>query len=438
DERKARLAEERRLAADERKHAAEERRRAAEERRAQLAEERRLAADERKHAAEERRRAAEERRARLAEERRLAAEQRRLAAEERRRAAEERRRGAEAPIPAAAPSAPPPPAPTPAPAPEAAPAPAPAAAPGAAPAAKPAAPPTAAPPPAPPAPAPKPASTPAPAETPAPTAEPPATEAPGDTAVFAMVVNAPRSIRAETLPPGPGTKPPVVVERSLAGATVVSFPSPRAKISERDREAVESLARLAADQGLDVAVWARAPEPDRLPEATRRAEEVRALVRRAGKLPAGRVSMRVTTRPGAEGVEVVVSALRSSRSDEEPPPPPAPGGAAPAPAPAPAPLGKGENARRRVREAVRAVQPALQACLAPVAQRRGTARAEGVLRITVDGKGKVKAVSAAGDLSGEEVEACLRAAAAGWTFPAGARSYSVDVPVTLVREGARR
>jgi hypothetical protein len=259
----------------------------------------------------------------------------------------------------------------------------------------------------------------------------------GSTAVFAMVVKSPRSIRPETVPPGAGARPAVAVERSVATAAVVTFDGPSARLSDRDREAVEGVAALASAQGLDVVIWARAGHPDRTDEAARRAEEVHAVVLRAGKLPPGRASIRVTTRPGVEEVEVVVSAVRSSRSDEEPPGPAA--GEAPGPAAdAPPRLARGDRGRRQIRDAVEAVRPALEACLAPLAASRSGRRTEGVLALTVDRAGKVRALRAAGDLAGAEVEACLREAAAAWTFPAGDGPYSVDVPVTLERGGTRR
>ena len=161
-------------------------------------------------------------------------------------------------------------------------------------------------------------------------------------------------------------------------------------------------------------------------EANRRAEEVKALVIRLGNLPPRQVVTRITTRPGALGVDVVVSALREggrARVDE----------AAQAAA-----LGDGETARRQLRDAVVAVQPDIERCITDQLIRRGQSRAEGILKLTVDSAGHVSRASAGnGDLGGTELEACLKPSLGAWQFPSASSDYLVDVPITIVGAGAK-
>jgi len=71
--------------------------------------------------------------------------------------------------------------------------------------------------------------------------------------------------------------------------------------------------------------------------------------------------------------------------------------------------------------------------------RRGLARAEGTLKLTVNPKGRVTGIgTGTGQLAGPELEECLRAASAAWLFPPADTEYVVDVPITVVRGGAAR
>jgi hypothetical protein len=203
------------------------------------------------------------------------------------------------------------------------------------------------------------------------------------------------------------------VDREVVAAATVPFASPRAELGTLEREGVVEVARLAEREGDDVLIWARASDPAQLEEATRRADELRELVVRAGGLPARRVETRVTTRPGGAALEVVVSALHGGSSPAEP------AGGAP---------------RRAVRDAVRTAQPSIEACAGEQAARLGAARAEAPLRIAIRADGGVRAVSAAdGDLAADGLDACLRKAAPAWRFPAAGAEYEVDVPVAAIR-----
>jgi len=71
--------------------------------------------------------------------------------------------------------------------------------------------------------------------------------------------------------------------------------------------------------------------------------------------------------------------------------------------------------------------------------RRGLARADGTLKLTVSPKGRVTGIgTGSGQLAGPELEECLRAASAAWLFPPADAEYVVDVPITVVRGGAAR
>lgn len=260
-------------------------------------------------------------------------------------------------------------------------------------------------------------------------------------AVFVMVVKAPTSIVKEGgAPPEPGAaagpSAGAAVEKGVAAATVVTFPTPQSELSELDREAIENVAKLAAREGTELLVWARAKSPALLSEAQRRADAIKRLATGAAQLDPKRVVTRVTTRPGAVGVDVVVSALRDAAP--KPAQPAAPGGA---PAPAQPPiqmLGAGETGKRQIRDAVLRAQPAIEACVGEQILRRKLTRAEGVLKLTVAANGKVVIVkSGDGDLAGPELEGCLTQAAKGWQFPASEGEYVVDVPITVIGGGAK-
>ncbi len=276
---------------------------------------------------------------------------------------------------------------------------------------------------------------------PAPT---PAPAQPKDKAVFVMVVKSPTAImkepaakdavaggRREAVHPG------VAVEKAVAAATVVTFSSPTSRLSELDRESIDGIARLAAREGCEVLIWARAKDPSLMNEAIRRSEEIKGYVINTASLSPRQVVTRITTRPGAQGVDVVVSALRESGRAGQPAPAPAPAGTTQA-RPADK-LAGGETTRRQIRDAVIAVQPSIERCVGEQMLRRGLSRAEGSLKLTVNPQGRVTgAATGTGQLAGPELEECLKAASAAWLFPPADTEYVVDVPITVVRGGAAR
>ncbi|BDG06842.1 AgmX/PglI C-terminal domain-containing protein [Anaeromyxobacter oryzae] len=274
-----------------------------------------------------------------------------------------------------------------------------------------------------------------------------------DKAVFVMVVKSPtavvkeRSAQAGAAAPAPSAAaasahPGVAVEKAVAAATVVMFPTPASQISELDLETVDSIAKLAAREKCELLIWARAKDPSLMAEAQRRAAQIRSRVLAAAALEEKQIVTRITTRPAGQGVDVVISALRDQPSVSPSPAADAPATPAPAPtaptAPAPA-LVAGETGRRQIREAVVAAQPSIEACVAQVLEAQRLSRAEGVLRLTVSAQGKVtKVATGTGDLAGPELEACLSQAAAAWKFPASDAEYVVDVPITIIRGGGAR
>jgi hypothetical protein len=284
-----------------------------------------------------------------------------------------------------------------------------------------------------------------PTEAPKPT-EVPTTGAeakPKDKAVFVMVVKAPTAIMKEA---GTGAAPTgaptsaatgAAVEKAVAAATVVAFPTPQSELSEMDRESIENIAKLAARENCELLVWARAKSPALMAEAQRRADDIKKRAMAAGSLDTKRVVTRVTTRPGATGVDVVVSALREQGG--RPAQPAAPTGA---PAPGQAAiqmLGSGETGKRQIRDSVLRAQPAIESCVGDQIQRKSLNRAEGVLKLTVAANGRVVIVrSSEGDLAGPEMESCLTEAAKTWQFPAAEGEYVVDVPITVIGGGAAK
>jgi hypothetical protein len=148
----------------------------------------------------------------------------------------------------------------------------------------------------------------------------------------------------------------------------------------------------------------------------------------AGPVPERQVVTRVTTRPGAQGVDVVVSALRETAK--------APAAEA---APAAARLEPGEGGKRQIREAVQAAQPLIEGCIGEHIQAKRLQRAEGILKLTVSPQGKVLSARATGaDLGSEALDACLAASAPRWQFPGAESEYVVDVPITVVQGGAAK
>jgi hypothetical protein len=231
------------------------------------------------------------------------------------------------------------------------------------------------------------------------------------------------SPQRDTLHPG------VAVEKAVAAAAVVSFPTLASTLPELDREAIDGIARLASRESCEVLVWARAKDPSLMNEASRRADELKALIVRLGDLPPNQVVTRITTRPGAQGVDVVVSALRENGRTR--------GDAAVEAAPSGL-LAAGETARHQVRDSLLAVQPAIERCISEQMVRHGLIRAEGSLELTVSPAGRVTGTQVgSGGLGGGELEACLKAASSSWQFPAADGEYVVDVPITVVGGGVK-
>jgi len=264
-----------------------------------------------------------------------------------------------------------------------------------------------------------------------------------DKAVFVMVVKAPTAIVKEqgagaAASAGASTAAATgaAVEKAVAAATVITFPTPTSELSELDRESIENIARLAVKENCELLVWARAKNPALLAEAQRRADDIKKRAVAAGPIDAKRVVTRVTTRPGAVGVDVVVSALREQGA--KPGQPASPGGA-PAPGqPAIQMLGAGETGKRQIRDAVLRAQPAIEGCVGDQIQRKKLTRAEGVLKLTAAASGRIVLVRTTdGDLAGAEMEACLTEAAKKWQFPAAEGDYVVDVPITVIGGGAK-
>ncbi len=258
---------------------------------------------------------------------------------------------------------------------------------------------------------------------------------PKDKPAFVMVVKAPTAVvqeRAEGAASGGvsgGTSSGVAVEKAVVAATVVMFPTPATQLSELDRETLDNIAKLAAKSQGELLIWARAKDPSLVAEAERRAAEIRARATTAGPLDASRITTRVTMRPGATGVDVVVSALRETAK---------PRTEAPETGGAPR-LEPGESGKRQLRDAVVAAQPSIEACVGEHLQRRRAQRGEGLLKVSVSPQGRVtKVVASGGDLSGDELDACLAAAAASWRFPGGETAYAVDVPITVMAGGNPR
>jgi hypothetical protein len=229
----------------------------------------------------------------------------------------------------------------------------------------------------------------------------------------------------------------MAVEKAVAAATVVTFSSPTARLSELDRETIDGIARLAAREGCELLIWARAKDPANMSEAIRRSEEIKGYVINTASLSPKQVVTRITTRPGAQGVDVVVSALREAGKAGQPAPAPTP--EAPAAGRPADKLAGGETTRRQIRDAVIAVQPSIERCVGEQMLRRGLSRAEGTLKLTVAPQGRVtSATSAGGQLTGPELEACLKGASTSWLFPPADTEYVVDVPITVVRGGTAR
>jgi hypothetical protein len=60
------------------------------------------------------------------------------------------------------------------------------------------------------------------------------------------------------------------------------------------------------------------------------------------------------------------------------------------------------------------------------------------MKLTVSAAGKVVKVLASGaDLEDATLVQCLGGASRDWTFPSSDAEYTVDVPITVIRGGAR-
>ncbi len=265
--------------------------------------------------------------------------------------------------------------------------------------------------------------------------EPKPGAAPKDKAVFVMVVKSPtaivkeRSAGAAAPQASTALHPGVAVEKAVAAATVVTFPTPASQLSELDRETVDNIAKLAAKERCELLIWARAKDPSLMAEAQRRADEIKTRAIATGRLDAKQVVTRITTRPGAQGVDVVVSALRETAR---------PVAAAPAAESSAPALLAGESGKRQIREAVQAAQPSIEACVGKHIEQKKLQRAEGSLKLHVSPQGRVtKATTGGGELAGTELEECLGRASGTWSFPAADAEYVVDVPITIMRGGAR-
>jgi hypothetical protein len=254
-----------------------------------------------------------------------------------------------------------------------------------------------------------------------------------DEATFVIVVRSPTAIvkkrSAIPSPPSMGAAlhAGVAVDKAVAAATIVPFPKPSSELSELDREAVEGVAAIAANERCELLIWARAGDASLTAEAQRRATELQRRVLASQALEPNQVVTRITTHPGVKGVDVVVSALRDTAKTT-----------APAAAPG-AVLLPGESGKRQIREAVQAAQPSIEACVGQHIRRRKLVRAESTIQVTVSAQGRVLDVNAAsGDLVGAELDACLSQAATAWRFPSADGEYAADVPLTVIQARSQR
>lgn len=244
--------------------------------------------------------------------------------------------------------------------------------------------------------------------------------APGPAAPLAMVLKAPSSILRGT---GAAAVVPGAVAKAVSAATVVALATPDQPLAATDKDAVESTARLAAQEKSELLIWARAQNPGLMEAAARRAEELKALAVAAG-MPAAGVTTRVTLRPSSNGIDVVVSAIRE--------------GAAAAPTDRGPALAEGETGKRQLRDALAQVRPDIERCFQAAMSARRLDRAEVVLQLAVDASGKVESIAATGTLGGGEVDRCLSDAASGWRLPSAPGGYSTEIPTSVVGTGGGR
>ncbi|WP_242392791.1 AgmX/PglI C-terminal domain-containing protein [Anaeromyxobacter oryzisoli] len=268
----------------------------------------------------------------------------------------------------------------------------------------------------------------------------PAAATPKEKAVFVMVVKSPTAIVKDSkiAAQAPSTtSSSSAVEKAVAAATIVTFPTPASQLSELDRDTIDGIAKLAAKDGCELLIWARAKDPSLMGEAQRRAGEIRSRVISVSGLDTNRVVTRITTRPGSQGVDVVISALRQTKTNGAVNPASS-SSADPGAVPGTASLLSGESGKRQIREAVQAAQPSIEACVGEHLQARQMKRAEGALKLTISPRGRIAKVTPTGtDLAGEGLEGCLGRAAAGWQFPTAETEYAVDVPITVLQGAAK-
>jgi len=215
-------------------------------------------------------------------------------------------------------------------------------------------------------------------------------------------------------------------DKTVLAAAFVALPVAGQALTPEDRDSVANIAKLVAREGGEVVVWARAQSSGLIEEASRRAEELKALAVAAGPLSATIVQTRVTIRPSTTGVDVVVSALRSERRAE---PPPADGANK---------LQTGEAGKRQIRDAISQYRPEIGGCVEAELARRAIQRVDLVLKLKIDARGRIADVaSERGEVSGAELDACLRRGSVSWRLPATDGEYAVEVPVTAVVSEAR-
>ncbi|BDG07410.1 coiled-coil domain-containing protein [Anaeromyxobacter paludicola] len=209
-------------------------------------------------------------------------------------------------------------------------------------------------------------------------------------------------------------------EATVLAGTAIYFADASAAMQDLDREALLGIARLARD-GVTVLVRARARDEATLPEAARRADEVRAALVANG-VQARAVVVQTSVRASTAHVDVVVSALRGGPAVSA------------RQAKAAADLLTADAAgRRRLREALASHQADLDRCAA-AADARAT---RGAIRLVVSADGILSQASADETIGGAKLATCLREAATGWILPPSAAPYRTELPATLVTGASR-
>jgi hypothetical protein len=124
---------------------------------------------------------------------------------------------------------------------------------------------------------------------------------------------------------------------------------------------------------------------------------------------------------------------------------PAPASVPPPPADAGLPNGafsdrdRTEARTQRLRDIISSHRPEMKSCVDRQLKLAPELKAEGTLVINVEKNGSVPSADLLGaDLAGTPLEACLRAAAARWRFPASAHPYTISAPVKVWGSGLAR